>query len=139
MLKIPMTTITKQQCALMLLRLVLAIIIASHGWHRLLSGGYQPFGEWLTSQNIPFGLAVAWAITLVEVLGSVLLALGKQVTVLCAIYIAIYATGLVMVHLPHGWFVVGSGTNGIEYSTLLIATLFYVAIQNNKSAVKIIE
>lgn len=32
-----------------------------------------------------------------------------------------------MVHLPHGWFVVGSGSNGIEYSLLIIASLVAIS------------
>jgi len=114
---------SKETTALVIIRVMVSIIIATHGWHRLTSGGYQPFGEWLSSQGFPFGLAIAWAITLIEVLGSPLLALGKKLPELCLIYIAIYLTGIFMVHLPHGWFVVGSGSNGIEYSLLIITSL----------------
>ena len=31
--------------------------------------------------------------------------------------------GIVLVHAPSGWFVVGGGRNGMEYSVLLIAVL----------------
>lgn len=116
-------SISKEQRMSVLLRLVIAVIIASHGWHRVLSGGYEPFGGWLDSQGLPFGVALALGITLYEVIGSVFLAWGKQIAYLCIGYIAIYATGLVMVHLPNGWFVVGSGSNGVEYSVLIITAL----------------
>ena len=43
---------------------------------------------------------------------------------------AIYAVGLVMVHAPNGWFVVGAGRNGVEFSVLLIATLLCVGVQH---------
>lgn len=33
------------------------------------------------------------------------------------------ATGAVLVHLPAGWFMVGLGRNGMEYSVLLIVCL----------------
>jgi len=108
------------------LRITVSIIIASHGWHRLITGGYEPFGAWLDSMGFPLGLGLAWVITLIEVIGSVFLALGKQLDFLCITYIIIYFSGLLMVHLQHGWFVVGSGTNGIEYSVLLIVTLFCI-------------
>ncbi len=112
----------------LILRMTVCTIIASHGWHRLLTGGYAPFGDWLNSQGIPFGLAVAWFITLFEVLASPLLALGKKIPQLCAIYIVIYFSGLVMVHWQHGWFVVGSGSNGIEFSVLILAALVSIAL-----------
>ncbi len=119
---------SKEQYALMMLQVILALIIASHGWHRILSGGYEPFGHWLTGQGFPFGLALAWGVTLIEVIGSPFLALGKKLPYLCISYIIIYATGLFLVHLPNGWFVVGSGSNGIEYSLLIIASLFAIAL-----------
>ncbi|QQX81722.1 DoxX family protein [Shewanella sp. KX20019] len=119
-------TKTKEEVAFILLRTIVAIIIASHGWHRLLSGGYEPFGGWLSSQGFPFGLGIAWAITLFEIIGSLFLITGKQLPYICASYIVIYIGGIFLVHLQHGWFVVGSGTNGIEYSTLLVVSLLCI-------------
>lgn len=117
---------SKEELSFIFLRIILAIIIASHGWHRLLTGGYEPFGGWLTGEGFPFGLSIALGITLFEVIGSPFLALGKKLPYLCAAYIVIYLTGLFLVHIQHGWFVVGAGTNGIEYSVLLIASLFCI-------------
>ena len=111
-----------------ILRVTVCIIIASHGWHRLLTGGYEPFGGWLDSQGIPFGIAVALFITLFEAFASPVLAFGRMIPQLCAVYMLIYFSGLVMVHWQHGWFVVGSGSNGIEFSTLLLAALFSIAL-----------
>ena len=120
------TVKSREEVAFIVLRIIVAIIIASHGWHRLISGGYEPFGDWLSSQGFPLGFGIALGITLVEVIGSLFLVIGKKLPYLCALYIVIYFTGLLLVHLPHGWFVVGSGSNGIEYSTLLIAALFCI-------------
>ena len=126
---------SREEISLVLLRSILGIIIASHGWHRLLTGGYEPFGEWLNAQGFPFGLGIAVAVTLFEVCASPFLVLGKKLPYICSIYIVIYLTGLVMVHLQHGWFVVGSGSNGIEYSVLLIVSLFCVGFPKiNKPA-----
>jgi len=122
-----MTTVkSREELSFILLRSIIAIIIASHGWHRLISGGTDPFGDWLTSQGFPLGFILAWGITLFEVIGSPFLLMGKKLPYLCIIYIVIYLTGLFLVHLQHGWFVVGSGSNGIEYSTLLIVSLFCI-------------
>jgi putative oxidoreductase len=112
------------------LRVTLAGLIAAHGWYRLLTGGSQGFGGWLASQGIPFGLYVAWAITLIEVAGSALLALGIAVFPITTILAPIYLAGIVMVHAPAGWFVVGAGRNGAEYSVLLIVCLICVGLQH---------
>lgn len=109
--------------ALFVLRLVLAGLIAAHGWARWLSSGVAPFGEWLDSLGFPLGFWLAAGITAFEILGTPLLALGRWVSALCLVYCGIYAVGIALVHWPAGWFVVGLGRNGMEYSVLLIAGL----------------
>jgi putative oxidoreductase len=93
--------------AMLALRLVVAGLLATHGWARLIAGGVAPFETWLDSQHIPLGVYVAAGVTAYEILGTLLLALGSWVTWVALGFIAIYATGLFMVHLPAGWFVVG--------------------------------
>lgn len=115
----------------LILRIALACLISAHGWFRLLGDGHVAgFGTWLDGQGVPFGLAIAWAITLVEVVGPILLVLGRFVFPLTLIYTAIYVAGIVMVHAQHGWFVVGGGRNGVEYSLLLIVTLLCVGLRD---------
>lgn len=114
--------------ALLILRLVLAGLLAAHGWARLIAGGVVPFGAWLDGIGFaPLGFAIAAAVTGYEIVGTILLALGRWTTWLCLGFCAIYATGLVLVHWPAGWFVVGLGRNGMEYSVLLIACLALLA------------
>lgn len=113
--------------ALLILRIVISCLLATHGWARLISGGVEPFGGWLDSQGLPFGIVIAAGVTALEIIGTPLLALGRWVTWLCLAYCAVYATGLVMVHMPEGWFVVGLGRNGMEYSVLLIVSLGLLA------------
>ena len=112
------------------LRLVLAGLIAAHGWARLFAGGVEPFGRFLDSQGLPFGLAIAWGVTLIEIAGTLLFALGRWVFPLSILYSAIYAAGIALVHAKAGWFVVGLGRNGMEYSVLLIAALLSVGFQH---------
>ena len=113
----------------LVLRLVLAGLIAAHGYHRLVTGGSFGFGAWLTSQGVPFGTIVAWVVTLSEIAGSALLALSRAVFATTLLLSTIYLVGIVMVHAPSGWFVVGPGRNGAEYSVLLIVALLCVGIQ----------
>jgi putative oxidoreductase len=113
-----------------LVRLTLAGLIAAHGWARLLAGAVPPFGGWLDGLGFPFGLGIAYAITAIEIAGTVALALHRFVLPLCLVYAAIYAMGIVLVHAKAGWFVVGLGRNGAEYSVLLIACLLAVGLQD---------
>lgn len=118
------------------LRLTLAVLIAVHGWARLLAGGVAPFGHWLDGLGFPFGLGIATSITALEIAGTVLLALGRFVFPLTLVYAFIYAVGIVLVHAPAGWFVVGLGRNGSEYSVLLIICLLCVGLQHVGSGSK---
>lgn len=114
----------------LVLRLTLAGLIAAHGWARLLAGGVPPFGGFLDSQGFPVGIAWAGAVTGIEIVGSLLLALGRWVLPLTLVFAAIYAMGIALVHAKAGWFVVGLGRNGVEFSVLLIACLLCVGLQH---------
>ncbi|MCW5633581.1 MAG: DoxX family protein [Rubrivivax sp.] len=116
------------------LRLLLAGLIAAHGWARWLAGGVPPFGTFLESQGFPQGFVLAAAVTGLEIAGSVLLALGRFVAPLCALFAVVYATGIALVHAKAGWFVVGLGRNGAEFSVLLIVCLLCVGLQHVRAA-----
>lgn len=118
----------REQLAELLLRCALAAMIFSHGAHRIYDHGVTGFGGFLDSQGFPFGLALAWGITVYELVGPLLL-LGRRLVVPIALVSAIqYATGIWLVHWQHGWFVVGSGRNGMEFSVLLIVALLTLAL-----------
>jgi putative oxidoreductase len=120
---------------LTLLRVTLALLIAIHGWARIAAGAVTPFGAWLDGLGWPFGLGIAWAVTLLEVAGTPLLALGRRGVLPLALgYMAIYAMGIALVHARAGWFVVGLGRNGMEYSVLLIVGLLCVALHHARAA-----
>lgn len=115
---------------LLILRCVLAGLIAAHGWYRFSTGGVAGFGGWLSAQGWPFGLGLAGAITVIEIAGTPLLAIGRFQFALSLIFASIYMVGLVLVHWPFGWFVVGGGRNGMEYSVLLISGFLLLAYQS---------
>jgi putative oxidoreductase len=51
------------------LRVSLALLIAAHGWARLIEGGVPPFGQFLEDQGFPMGIAWAAAVTGLEIIG----------------------------------------------------------------------
>ena len=120
---------TTPDCALLGFRLLVALLIGIHGWYRLHAGTSPAFGDWLGTQGIPMPHAIAWGVTIGEIVGSACLALGLCARPFALLFIAIYATGIVLVHAPDGWFVVGAGRNGMEYSVLLIGSLALIALR----------
>lgn len=109
-------------------RLLVALLVGVHGWYRLLENGNPDFGAWLQSQHIPLPYVVAWAVTLSEIAGSTCLALGLCVRPFAALLMLIYVCGVALIHAAEGWFVVGAGRNGMEFSLLLIGSLLLVAL-----------
>jgi putative oxidoreductase len=113
--------------ALDVVRIGVAGLIFVHGASRYYFGGVEPFGGWLESQGFPFGVQQAWAVTVYELVAPLFIIARRFVTIACLGHIFILSVGLVLVHAPAGWFVVGLGRNGVEYSVLLILSLIAVA------------
>lgn len=114
-----------------LLRVCVSLFLLIHGISRIYHNGVPPFGEFLNSQGFMIGLAIAWTLTLFEIVGGLLLAVGYYVKPITALFIAELFMGIVLVHGQHGWFVVGGGLNGVEYSVLLIVSLVVIAAQSS--------
>jgi len=110
---------------LIVLRIAIAIILLSHGIPGMFDNGINDFGNLYLNQVgfAPFGVAIAWSIKISHVVCAVLLLLNKYIVAAGAITIIILIAGIVMVHYPEGWFVVGGGRNGMEYNFLLIAVI----------------
>jgi putative oxidoreductase len=109
--------------ALAFIRMALATLLFVHGIARMLADGVAPFGVFLESRGFPFGLGIAWFVTVFELVAAPVFAAGRWITPIALVFSAIYACGIWLVHAPAGWFVVGLGRNGAEYSVLIIACL----------------
>jgi putative oxidoreductase len=122
------TQAIRAERGLVVLRLALASLLLVHGIARVVNG-VAPFGEFLDSQGIPLGIGVAWFVTVYELLATWIIAFGPKrlLPPVCLVFVAIYAFGIWLVHWPAGWFVVGAGRNGSEYSALLIVALLMFA------------
>jgi putative oxidoreductase len=116
--------------ALITVRVAVAALMFVHGAARISNGTVDDLGTFLGSQGLPLGFYIAWAITLFELVGSVLLAIGFYTCIGCLLFAAELTPGIAMVHWKSGWFVVGAGNNGMEYSVLLIACLLATSLVN---------
>lgn len=108
---------------LFLLRAILGVIFITHGVARLYYGTVPGFGAYLESEGFPFGVLIAWTITVGEIISGALMALGIQVKLCVLFHTIVILMGIVLVHGPQGWFTVGMGTGGVEYSLLILAVL----------------
>jgi putative oxidoreductase len=113
--------------ALVLLRVVLGLYMAAHGAMRAAVGTVDDFGGFLSGRGFPMGVALAWAITINEIVGGLTLASGRFVRLLCAVFIAEHAMGILLVHAPRGWVTVGHQVGGAEYSVLLVVCFLVTA------------
>lgn len=106
------------QLAITIIRIAVAGNMLIHGIARISIGGVVPFDGFLSS--IGFPPYMAWFITIFEILAAIAIIGGKWIVPLSMIFILELLVGIILVHLPSGWFVVGAGRNGMEYSVLLI-------------------
>jgi len=116
--------------AAILLRVIVALLLIIHGVTRILHDGVGGFGGFLDSQGFPAGTIVAWGITLFEIAGGLLMALGRYTRWIAAAFALELTMGILLVHAKNGWFVVGGGSNGVEYSVLLITCMIVIAAQS---------
>lgn len=113
-----------------LLRIVMGLIFITHGAARLYYNSVSDFGEYLNSQGFLIGVFLAWVITIGEMVFGSLLAIGYKVKYCVIFHALIVITGIFLIHLPNGWFVVGHGANGVEYSVLILAVLVFLYSQD---------
>jgi putative oxidoreductase len=119
---------------IVLLRVAVAVLLGIHGYFRALSGGVTGFGGFLDGAGFPAGLGLAWAITLFEMTASILLLLGRYVRFVVPGFLLILCSGIAMIHGREGWFVVGGGRNGVEFSVLLIVSLIVLFLSHKPAA-----
>jgi putative oxidoreductase len=81
-------------------------------------GGIGPFDGYLSGLGFP--PYSAWLITAFEIIGAIMILVGRWVAPLCIAFIVEIGMGIFLLHRHEGWFVVGGGRNGMEYSVLLI-------------------
>lgn len=104
------------------LRVVTGIIYVAHGVPKL-TGGVQGTAGYFASLGIPAPTLGAWLIALLETGGGILLLVGFLVTPLAILLVIHMLTGIFLVHIPNGFYVIGAGSGGAEFSLLLVAAL----------------
>lgn len=104
--------------ALAIVRIAAAGNMLIHGISRTATGGVAGFDEYLTSLGFP--PYSAFIITAFELIAAVLIIINRWTSILSIFFCVELVMGIILVHGPEGWFVVGHGRNGSEYNVLLI-------------------
>lgn len=112
---------------IVLLRISLALVFLTHAIVRITNGSIPQFGQFLTAKGLPAGTLLVWLINIFEIVGGLLLALGRYVRWLSAGFIGLLLVGILLIHASRGWFVGEHGTGGSEYSVILIVAFLVVA------------
>jgi putative oxidoreductase len=122
-----------------LLRFALTVIMIMHGVTSFVEMSVIDFGEALADV---FGFGVmgiptAILVKSIHVLTIPALLLNKYLKPLALLNIIIFIMGIILIHWKHGWYVVGGGSEGIEYNFLLIFSfatfIFPNGLVNSKS------
>lgn len=107
-----------------ILRIMTGLIIGVHAVHGLVSpAATNGFGGYLGSIGFPFGVALAWLIQIGQLCSCIGLILGRLVIPSSIFHLVILIVGIGLVHYGSGWFVVGAGRNGMEYSITLVTCI----------------
>jgi putative oxidoreductase len=120
--------------ALNLFRIITSLLLVAHGCIRLYAGIVTDFGQYLDSKGFIIGPAIAWFLTIFEIVGGLLMAAGFLRKWIAAVFVIELMMGIILVHATNGWFVVGYQSGGVEYSVLLIVSLLLIAVTGNKSS-----
>ncbi len=118
-----------------LLRFALATIFLSHSLHGIFTNNdVNDFGNLFLNQIgfAPFGVFIAWTTVISQIVTSLFLLADKYTKIASIINILILISGIITVHFKEGWFVVGAGRNGMEFSFVLIFMLLTLIFSNRK-------
>jgi putative oxidoreductase len=109
----------------LILRAVVGLVFALHGWQKISMMGIDGVGGFFGSLGIPAPLVAAALVTGLELLGGIALLLGVGTRVVGALLAANMLVALLLVHLPNGFFV---DAGGFEFVLVLGAAALFFAL-----------
>ncbi|MEB3021168.1 DoxX family protein [[Mycobacterium] crassicus] len=117
---------TATDVALLILRLVLGLTLAAHGFNKFFGGGRIPgTARWFESIGMKYGKFQAVTAATAEIAAGLGLAVGLFTPIAAAGFVALMAVAVWTVHRPNGFFVL---TNGWEYNLVLATGAVAVAM-----------
>jgi putative oxidoreductase len=109
-------------------RLALAIVFIGHAGMRFFVPHYfVTIGSFLESRGMPLGIAVAWIVTLLELVGGLLLIFNRFAKWVALCFFWVSVGSIVFVQARHGWWVAEFGDGGVEFSLVVCAMCVFTA------------
>jgi putative oxidoreductase len=87
-----MNTLLGPNISIGMLRMLMGLIFMAHGLARLVDCSLPDFGEFLDSKGFLAGFYLAWAVTIFDIVGGLLMVLRKFVKVFCVWEIIVLLT-----------------------------------------------
>lgn len=120
------------------IRSALSVILLMHSVVSIFSGDVNNFGRlYLDTIGFnPFGIYLAWAVKMIHLFSVFLIWSDRWVKIASVCNMPILILGIYFLHWQNGWYVVGGGTNGIEFNVLLICCFLQLIFTEYPSAKK---
>lgn len=107
-----------------ILRVTLGVVFVAHGIQKAVVWGVAGGAPFFREVGIPFATVAAPLVTAVEALAGLALLVGYRARLAAALLAVVALTALVMVHMPHGFFL----PNGVEFVLVLAAANIALAL-----------
>ena len=114
-----------QACGLTVLRIVVGIVFAMHGYQKVHVFHLQGVTGMLSHLGIPLPAVFAVILTVVELVGGILLITGLATRIPAVLLAIDMLVALITVHMKHGFF---AQTGGIELPLTLLGAVICLAI-----------
>jgi putative oxidoreductase len=118
-----------QSCGLTVLRIVVGIVFAMHGYQKVHVFHMQGVTGMLSHLGIPLPAVFAVILTVVELVGGILLITGLATRIPAALLAIDMLVAIITVHMKHGFFAPG----GIELPLTLLGGVTCLAISGGGS------
>lgn len=119
--------------AITILRIAAAVFFMAHAAVRIANNSIPQFGLFLESKGFIYGTLLVWLISIYELTGGLLMAIGRHVRLMATGLFVIAFAGVLLIHRQNGWFVGEHGIGGMEYSFSLMVSLIVIAAADAKS------
>lgn len=119
-----------RDAAPVVLRVVIGVIMATHGWQKLTAMGPANFGGgMLDPLGVPAPLAVAWLVTFIELAGGILLIVGLFTRLSGVLLAAVLVGATLLVKVDIGLIApMGADLPGAELDLALLAGLVGILV-----------
>jgi putative oxidoreductase len=119
-----------QSCGLAVLRIVVGVVFAMHGWQKIHVFHLAGVTGMLSRLGVPMPTVFAVILITVEFLGGILLITGLATRGPAVLLAVDMIVAIITVHMKHGFF---SQTGGYEFPLILLGALICLAISGGGS------